>query len=133
MFTLHTPFLASFAVVGLVIAASAPSQVAGQETDAPNVFDYDPEDHGLSASMAVMFRIDEPAAPHMGAKEPDIDRSLGIVDIWHWELDCGPGIVSGGKGVAGGDDPACNLDDEYSTKPENREDDGGGDVTNTPP
>ena len=99
--------------------------------EVPDDFDYDPADHNKSASLAVMFRIDAPAAPHMGAEEPDIDQSLGIVDIWHWELDCGPGIVSGGKGVAGGDDPACNLDDEYSTKPENREDDGGGDVANT--
>ena len=98
--------------------------------EVPDGFDYDPADHNKSASVAVMFRIDEPAAPHMGAEEPDIDQSLGIVDIWHWELDCAPGVVSGGKGVAGGDDPTCNLDDEYSTKPENREDDGGGDVEN---
>ena len=98
--------------------------------EVPGDFDYDPANHNLSASVAVMFRVDEPAAPHMGAEEPELDKSLGIVDIWHWELDCGPGAVSGGKGIAGGDDPACNLDDEYSTTPENRKDDGGGDVVN---
>jgi len=98
--------------------------------EVPGDFDYDPANHNLSASVAVMFRVDEPAAPHMGAEEPELDKSLGIVDIWHWELDCGPGAASGGKGIAGGDDPACNLDDEYSTTPENRKDDGGGDVVN---
>jgi len=98
--------------------------------EVPGDFDYVPADHNLSASVAVMFRVDEPAAPHMGAEEPDIDKSLGIVDIWHWELDCGPGAVSGGKGIPGGDDPACNLDDEYATTPESREDDGGGDTDN---
>jgi len=98
--------------------------------EVPGDFDYNPADHNLSAAPSVMFRIDDPAAPHMGAEEPEIDKSLGMVDIWHWELDCAPGEVSGGKGIAGGDDPACNLDDEYSTKPVNREDDGGGDVAN---
>ena len=98
--------------------------------EVPGGFNYDPADHNLSASVAVMFQIDDPAAPHMGAEEPDLDASLGMVDIWHWELDCGPGAVSGAAGVAGGDDPACNLDDEYSTTPEAREDDGGGDIVN---
>ena len=98
--------------------------------EVPGGFYYNPEDHALSASVAVMFQIDDPAAPHMGAEEPDLDASLGMVDIWHWELDCGPGEISGGAGVAGGDDPACNLDDEFSTTPEAREDDGGGDVPN---
>jgi hypothetical protein len=98
--------------------------------EVPGGFNYNAADHNLSASVAVMFQIDDPAAPHMGAEEPDLDASLGMVDIWHWELDCGPGAVSGGAGVAGGDDPACNLDDEYSTTPEAREDDGGGDVAN---
>jgi len=111
-------------------------KVANDETniyvlvEVPDAFDYNPEDHNLSASVAVMFRIDEPAPPHMGAQEPDLERSLGIVDIWHWELDCAPAAVSGGKGIPGGDDPACNLDDEYATKPEAREDDGVGDIAN---
>ena len=95
-----------------------------------DTFDYVADNHDLSAAMAVMFRIDDPAPAHMGAAEKDLEVSLGMVDIWHWELDCGPGQVSGGKGVTGGDDPACNLDDEFATTPEDREDDGGGDVPN---
>ena len=95
-----------------------------------DTFDYVPDDHGLSAAMAVMFRIDDPAAPHMGVEADDLDTSLGMVDIWHWELDCGPGQLSGGQGIVGGDDPECNLDDEYSTTPEEREDDGDGDLPN---
>jgi len=98
--------------------------------EVPGGFNYNPTDHNLSASVAVMFRVDDPAGPHMGAEEPDIDASLGIVDIWHWELDCAPGDASGGSDTATGDDPECNLDDEYSTTPEAREDDGGGDVAN---
>lgn len=98
--------------------------------EVPGGFNYNPADHALSAAVAVMFSIDDPAAPHMGAEEPELDTSLGMVDIWHWELDCAPGDVSGGSDVAGGDDPTCNLDDEYSTTPEAREDDGGGEVAN---
>ena len=98
--------------------------------EVPGDFVYDPADHNLSASVAVMFPVDDPAAPHMGAEEPELDTSLGMVDIWHWELDCAPGEMSGGSDTATGDDPACNLDDEYSTTPEAREDDGGGDAAN---
>lgn len=98
--------------------------------EVPGGFNYDAADHNKSASVTVMFRIDQPAEPHMGADEPDIDNGLGMVDMWHWELDCGPGLESGGGDIAGGDDPACNLDDEYSTNPSDREDDGGGDVEN---
>ena len=91
----------------------------------PDDFDYIAGDHGLSAALAVMLRIDDPAAPHMGTTEEEQERSLGKVDIWHWELDCGPGEMSGGvTGIAGGNDPACNFDDEWSTTPEDREDDG---------
>lgn len=95
-----------------------------------DTYDYVADDHNLSPAMAVMFRIDDPAPPHMGAEESDLDTSLGMVDIWHWELDCGPGEMSGGQGITGGDDPTCNLDDEFSTTPEEREDDGGGDIAN---
>src|SRR3972149_1250168 len=42
--------------------------------EVPDAFDYDAEDHNLSASLAVMFRVDEPAPPHMGAEEADLDR-----------------------------------------------------------
>jgi hypothetical protein len=97
--------------------------------EVPGGFVYDAANHNLSAAIAVMFRIDAPAAPHMGAEEPELDDSLGMVDIWHWELDCAAGAPSGG-GTGTGDDPECNLDDEYSTTPEIREDDGGGDVAN---
>ncbi len=96
--------------------------------EVPDDYDFNPEDHNLSASMAVMFRIDEPATVHMGVEEEDLETSLGLVDIWHWELDCPAGQMSGGGGIAGGDDPDCNLDDEYAPTPEDREDDGGGDV-----
>ena len=56
--------------------------------------------------------------------------SLGMVDIWHWELDCDFGVEQGGRvsgpgeGAPAGNDAGCNMDDEYSTDPETREDDG---------
>ncbi len=81
----------------------------------------------MSASIAVMFLIDPEAGPHMGTGDDDLELSLGMVDIWHWELDCGPGVMSGGGDVGSGDDPDCNFDDEFATEPEEREDDGGGD------
>ncbi|HLF09316.1 MAG TPA: hypothetical protein VI789_08240, partial [Dehalococcoidia bacterium] len=58
-------------------------------------FDYVPTNHDLSSAVAVMFRIDAAAPPHMGAKEETQKTSLGMVDIWHWELDCGAGAMSG--------------------------------------
>jgi mono/diheme cytochrome c family protein len=91
--------------------------------EVPNDYDYVADDRGLSASIAVMFRIDPPAEPHMGTTEEKQKKSLGMVDIWHWELDCGPGELSGGNATASGNDPDCNFDDEYSTTPEKREDD----------
>ena len=51
-------------------------------------FDYDPADHRRSAALAVLFAIDEAATPEMGG-------GAGYVDIWHWELDTGPGVVAG--------------------------------------
>jgi len=98
----------------------------------PDGFDYNPDplQHNFSASIAVMFRIDEAAPAHMGVEEKDLEASLGVVDIWHWELDCGPGVMAGGGDT--GDDPECNLDDEYAPNPEDREDDGGGDTPNNP-
>jgi hypothetical protein len=98
--------------------------------EVPTPYDYVADDHGLSPALAVEARIDPEGAVHMGAHEEDLFVSTGMVDIWHWELDCGPGELSGGQGVAGGDDEACNLDDEYATTPEMREDDGGGDEPN---
>jgi hypothetical protein len=102
--------------------------------EVPDAFDYNPDplQHNFSAALAVMFQIDEAAPAHMGVDEEDLEASFGVVDIWHWELDCGPGEMTGG-GVAGsGDDPECNFDDEYAPNPEDREDDGGGDTPNNP-
>jgi hypothetical protein len=45
-----------------------------------------------------MFRIDSAAPPTMGVKVEDLETSLGVVDIWHWELDCGAGQMSGAQG-----------------------------------
>ena len=104
--------------------------------EVPDDYDYNPDDHHLSPAMAVMFLIDPAAAPHMGAEEDDQKTSLGMVDMWHWELDCAPGEQSGGGaiepgGVSGGNDPPCNMDDEYSTTPTEREDDGSTTAENS--
>jgi len=98
--------------------------------EVPDDYDFNPEDHNLSASLAVMFLIDEAAGPHMGATDDDLEAGLGMVDLWHWELDCAAGVLSGGGDPGLGDDPDCNLDDEFATEPEEREDDGDGDVAN---
>ena len=72
----------------------------------------------------------------MGIEEPDRETSLGMVDIWHWELECAIGEEMGGR-VAGpgdgdpGNDSGCNFDDEWSTTPENREDDNGAGAENS--
>jgi hypothetical protein len=103
--------------------------------EVPTAYDYVADDHKLSPAIAVQAKIVPEASTHMGSEEADLFISTGMVDIWHWELDCGPGELSGGGAsaegsVAGGDDEACNMDDEYSTTPEMREDDGGGDEPN---
>jgi hypothetical protein len=46
----------------------------------------------------------------------------GYVDIWHWELDTGPGVVAGFN-LQSGDDPVGNLDDEYALSIFDRHDD----------
>jgi len=78
-------------------------------------FDYNPEDHDKSGAIAVLFAIDEAATPDMGGGK-------GAVDIWHWELDVGPGVVAG-YNLNSGDDPVGNLDDEWATDPFTRSDD----------
>jgi hypothetical protein len=98
-------------------------------------YDYDGApsdggDHHLSAAIAVMFLIDPAAGPHMGADDADFETGLGMVDIWHWELDCDAGAMSGGGDPGSGNDPDCNMDDEFSTDPEEREDDGDDPVAN---
>ena len=54
----------------------------------------------------------------MGADDEMGDNSTGIVDLWHWELECGSGVQSGGAvnpagdGADPGNDATCNFDDE---------------------
>jgi len=92
-------------------------------------YNWSADDAHLSGAAAVLWAIDEAAGPHMGAEEPDRETSLGVVDIWHWELECSAGTQSGGsvsdpgEGEGPGDDGACNMDDEWSTTPDEREDD----------
>jgi hypothetical protein len=88
-------------------------------------YDFNLDDHNLSPALAVMFPIDAAAGTAMGATEDDQETSLGLTDVWHWELDCGAGELSGLVSAAGGNDPACNLDDEWASAPEDREDDAG--------
>jgi hypothetical protein len=98
--------------------------------EVPDDYNFNPDDHAFSPSIAAMFLIDDGAGPHMGAEDEDLELSLGMVDIWHWELDCAAGAASGGGDPGSGDDPDCNLDDEFALDPEDREDDGGGDTAN---
>ena len=88
----------------------------------PDTFVYDPKNHNASPALAVEWAIDAEAGAAMGSLKPDYVKSGGMVDIWHWELDCGPGEMSGGT-FPTGDDPKCNLDDEYATLTDEREDD----------
>ena len=99
--------------------------------EVPTAFVYDAEDHNLSPSLAVQFLVDEAAGTHMGAEEADLYASTG-----HGRHR-GTGSSTArrarppvARAITGGDDPACNLDDEYATTPEKREDDGGGDTPN---
>jgi len=78
-------------------------------------YDYNITDNHKSAAIAVLFPIDEAATPDMGGGK-------GNVDIWHWELDVGPGVVTGFNLVSG-NDPVGNLDDEYSFSITDRHDD----------
>jgi Ethylbenzene dehydrogenase len=94
-------------------------------------YDYVADDAGLSPALGVMFLIDPAAGPHMGSADEDLEEGLGMVDIWHWELDCGPGALSGVGPAGSGNDPDCNLDDEYATDPETREDDDGAGAENS--
>jgi hypothetical protein len=91
-------------------------------------YNWNAEDAHLSGSSAVMWRIDAEAGEHMGSEEPDRETSLGMVDIWHWELECAAGEESGGVAAGPGDgdlgnDSGCAFDDEWATIPEEREDD----------
>jgi hypothetical protein len=85
----------------------------------------------------VAWSIDDAAGEAMGATDEDRETSTGMVDIWHWELECAAGVVSGGstsgpgEGHDAGNDDACNFDDEWSTDPEIREDDNGEGAENS--
>jgi DMSO reductase family type II enzyme heme b subunit len=95
-------------------------------------YNFNLENHKFSPAIAVQFPIDEEAGVYMGAASRDsLSTSTGMVDIWHWELDCVAGELSGGVDrTEDGNDPACNLDDEYATTAFAREDDGKGDTDN---
>ncbi len=93
-------------------------------------YDWVADDHNLSAALAVMFPVGAGGGPHMGAEDHEGEPSLGMVDIWHWELDCAAGELNGGgaghpagDGKDPGNDSVCNFDDEWATDAETREDD----------
>ena len=91
-------------------------------------YSWNADDAHLSAALAVMFPAVEAPGPHMGATDQQGENTAGTVDIWHWELDCAAGEATGGAANPNaegdpGNDSVCNFDDEWSTDPENREDD----------
>jgi len=108
-------------------------KVAHDDTNAYVLFqvsddlNWNPENAHLSGAAGVEWQITDGAPEHMGAEDTAREETLGMVDIWHWELDCGSGQASGGavsgSTEASGNDPACNLDDEYAKSTTNREDD----------
>ena len=93
-------------------------------------YNWNGEDPHLSASPSVMWAVDPGAGAHMGTEDlAGEGPSLGMVDIWHWELECALGEDQGGAvsdvdADAPGNDPGCNFDDEFATDPEERYDDG---------
>lgn len=95
------------------------------------------DDAHLSAAAAVQWAVDTEAGAHMGAQESDRETSLGIVDLWHWELECAAGEETGGEvsepgaDADAGDDGGCNFDDEWSEVPKTREDDNGSGAENS--
>jgi hypothetical protein len=99
--------------------------------------DWSAEDAHLSGSPAVMWAVVAEAGAHMGPDDPEgEDESLGMVDIWHWELECAAGEQTGGAVSDAGDgdpgnDAGCNFDDEWATSPDEREDDNGDGAENS--
>ncbi len=99
-------------------------------------YNWNPDDAKLSAAAALLFPVDT-GGPHMGADDEEGDNSTGMVDIWHWELECAAGVQSGGavnpSGEAKdpGNDATCNFDDEWATDAETREDDNGAGAENS--
>ncbi len=99
-------------------------------------YNWNAEDAHLSAASAVMWGIEDPSGPHMGADEPTGTPGVGMVDIWHWELECASGEDHGGAVHDPGDgdpgnDGTCNFDDEWSTDALTREDDNGATAENS--
>jgi hypothetical protein len=99
-------------------------------------YNWDPSDAKKSAAGAIMWNVDPDAGPHMGAVEPSGVPAVGLVDIWHWELECALGEEHGGAVHGpgdgdGGNDAECNLDDEWSTSAVERDDDNGAAAENS--
>ena len=100
-------------------------------------YNRDPDDAHLSGAAAVMWSLEPAAGAHMGSEDPSGEPSAGTVDIWHWELECASGEETGGEvsapgeGEDPGNDEGCNFDDEWSTSPEEREDDNGEGAENS--
>lgn len=100
-------------------------------------YEWTADDAHRSGSSAVEWAITEDAGEGMGSTDDDRLTSLGLVDIWHWELECPAGADSGGA-VSGpgvdhdpGNDDSCNFDDEHATNTEEREDDQGDGAENS--
>jgi len=99
-------------------------------------YNWDQSDAHLSGSSAVMWNVEGPAGPHMGAEADAGTPSTGMVDLWHWELECAAGEESGGAANGPGDgdpgnDGTCNFDDEWATDAFTREDDNGPNAENS--
>jgi hypothetical protein len=100
-------------------------------------YNWDADNHNLSAALGVEWTIDPGAGEAMGSTDEDRETSLGMVDIWHWELACPAGTDNGGAvsapgdGKDPGDDGGCGFDDEYASSTEDREDDGGAGAENS--
>jgi hypothetical protein len=100
-------------------------------------YDWNAEDAHVSGASAVMWAVLPEAGAHMGPEDPEgKGPSLGMVDIWHWELECAAGEQSGGEvsdpgSGKPGNDSGCNFDDEWATSPEDREDDNANGAENS--
>ena len=100
-------------------------------------YNFNSDDLKLSAAIALLFPVDT-GGPSMGADDEEGENSTGMVDIWHWEAECGVGEPSGGgaghpqgEGKDPGNDANCNFDDEWATDAETREDDNGEGAENS--
>ena len=100
-------------------------------------FHWTVEHPHLVASQSIMWAIDENAGPHMGTDGANITASLGVVDVWHWELGCVAGDEAGGAvhapgdGEPPGEDGTCRLNDEWAASPFDRDVDKGDGAENS--